>query len=71
MWDFSGDELLFFIAAGIAGYRIGRHQLAETSIAVTGAERAGSETGPVIYYQDPDGKPLYSAEPKSTPDGRP
>src|SRR5262249_47475431 len=28
-------------------------------------------SGPVIYYQDPDGKPIYSAEPKSTPDGRP
>jgi Cu(I)/Ag(I) efflux system membrane fusion protein len=27
--------------------------------------------GPVIYYQDPDGKPLYSAEPAQTPDGRP
>jgi Cu(I)/Ag(I) efflux system membrane fusion protein len=25
----------------------------------------------VIYYQDPDGKPFYSAEPKQTPDGRP
>jgi Cu(I)/Ag(I) efflux system membrane fusion protein len=24
----------------------------------------------VIYYQDPDGKPFYSAEAKSTPDGR-
>jgi membrane fusion protein, copper/silver efflux system len=28
-------------------------------------------TGAVIYYQDPDGKPLYSAEPVRTPDGRP
>jgi membrane fusion protein, copper/silver efflux system len=27
--------------------------------------------GPVIYYQDPDGKPLYSPEPAQTPDGRP
>src|SRR5262249_26514809 len=24
-----------------------------------------------IYYQDPDGKPFYSAEPKQTADGRP
>jgi Cu(I)/Ag(I) efflux system membrane fusion protein len=24
----------------------------------------------VIYYRDPDGKPLYSAEPKTAPDGR-
>jgi membrane fusion protein, copper/silver efflux system len=28
-------------------------------------------SGPVIYYQDPDGKPLYSPEPTQTPDGRP
>jgi membrane fusion protein, copper/silver efflux system len=27
-------------------------------------------SGPVVYYQDPDGKPLYSAEPAQTPDGR-
>ena len=27
-------------------------------------------TGPVIYYRDPDGKPLYSADPKTTPEGR-
>ncbi len=27
-------------------------------------------TGPVIYYQDPDGKPSYSSEPKRTVDGR-
>ena len=35
------------------------------------ADRAGRGSNPVIYYQDPDGKPLYSAEPKSTSDGRP
>ncbi|SHN82800.1 efflux RND transporter periplasmic adaptor subunit [Bradyrhizobium erythrophlei] len=28
-----------------------------------------AETG-AIYYQDPDGKPLYSPTPKKTPDGR-
>ena len=27
-------------------------------------------TGPVIYYRDPDGKPLYSLAPKRTADGR-
>ena len=25
----------------------------------------------MIYYQDPDGKPQYSAQPAKTPDGRP
>lgn len=27
--------------------------------------------GPVIYYQDPDGGPIYAAEPRTTADGRP
>ena len=27
-------------------------------------------TGPIIYYRDPDGRPLYSAVPKKTPKGR-
>lgn len=27
-------------------------------------------SGPVIYYRDPDGMPLWSQEPKKTPDGR-
>ncbi|MCA0419959.1 MAG: efflux RND transporter periplasmic adaptor subunit [Proteobacteria bacterium] len=30
-----------------------------------------AETGPVIYYQDPDRKSVYSAEPRQTADGRP
>jgi Cu(I)/Ag(I) efflux system membrane fusion protein len=29
-----------------------------------------AEGGAAIYYQDPDGKPLYSPTPKKTPDGR-
>jgi Cu(I)/Ag(I) efflux system membrane fusion protein len=57
-------------AAGIGGYRVGRQDLALPSITATAADRA-SDSSPVIYYQDPDGKPLYSASPKSTPDGRP
>jgi len=31
---------------------------------------AKAAEGGAIYYQDPDGKPLYSATPKKTPDGR-
>jgi membrane fusion protein, copper/silver efflux system len=31
---------------------------------------AGERSGATIYYQDPDGKPLYSPTPKKTPDGR-
>ncbi|WGD56280.1 efflux RND transporter periplasmic adaptor subunit [Bradyrhizobium sp. CB1650] len=29
-----------------------------------------AEAGATIYYQDPDGKPLYSLTPRKTPDGR-
>jgi Cu(I)/Ag(I) efflux system membrane fusion protein len=35
------------------------------------ARPPATPSGPVIYYQDPDGKPFYSAEPKQTADGRP
>jgi Cu(I)/Ag(I) efflux system membrane fusion protein len=55
------------VAAGVGGYRIGRQGAAVPS--TTAVEHVGA-SGPVIYYQDPDGKPFYSAEPKSTPDGR-
>ena len=33
-------------------------------------EQARAEPGAAIYYQDPDGKPLFSLTPKKTPDGR-
>lgn len=31
---------------------------------------AAAESGAMIYYQDPDGRPFYSLAPKKTPDGR-
>ncbi|TXN25071.1 efflux RND transporter periplasmic adaptor subunit [Methylobacterium sp. WL9] len=31
---------------------------------------AAKATGPVVYFQDPDGKPDYASEPKRTADGR-
>ncbi len=55
-------------AAGVSAYYVGRHGTVSPSIS---ASAAGSGDSPVIYYQDPDGKPFYSAEPKSTPDGQP
>lgn len=58
------------IAAGIGGYQIGRHDPDLPSMAII-SRAAEVPRGPVIYYQDPDGKPFYSAEPKTTPDGRP
>lgn len=66
--------LLVVAAAGVGGYWIGHHGwrlpfgAAVTAPAQTAAR---APSGPVIYYQDPDGKPFYSAEPKTTSDGRP
>ena len=62
--------LAALVAAGIGGYRIGQHDRLLRAIDAGAAERADSNS-PVIYYRDPDGKPFYSAEPKSAPDGRP
>ncbi len=61
--------LAAFVAAGIGGYRLGRQDFVLPSTSAAAADRASG--GRVIYYQDPDGKPAYAAEPKSTPDGRP
>jgi membrane fusion protein, copper/silver efflux system len=62
------------IAAGVGGYGVGRHAPDLSSMTAATAGRADAPnpnpSGPVIYYQDPDGKPAYSAGPKSTPDGR-
>jgi Cu(I)/Ag(I) efflux system membrane fusion protein len=57
-------------AAGVGGYRVGRQGAAVHSTTAIGAQHTGA-SGPVIYYQDSDGKPFYSAEPKAMPDGRP
>ncbi|NNM73888.1 efflux RND transporter periplasmic adaptor subunit [Enterovirga aerilata] len=75
---------LVALAAGGGGYLAGREEarlpdLVETARASfqqwTGGARpqeatAAAATGPVVYYRDPDGKPAYSQEPRSTPDGR-
>jgi Cu(I)/Ag(I) efflux system membrane fusion protein len=60
-------------AAAAGGFWIGRHGLEPAAMvapdpAMSSPLRAAG--GPVIYYQDPDGKPLYSPEPKQTSDGR-
>jgi membrane fusion protein, copper/silver efflux system len=60
--------LAALVAAGIGGYRLGHRDFVLPWMTAATANRAGSA---VIYYQDPDGKPAYSAEPKSTQDGRP
>lgn len=60
------------VAAGIGGYWIGQFGWTLSRAGIVAAQiPAAAPGGPVIYYQDPDGKPEYSAEPKNTPDGRP
>jgi membrane fusion protein, copper/silver efflux system len=58
--------------AGIGGLWLG-HDGVLGGFAAFGQTRTVGQapSGAVIYYRDPDGKPLYSAEPAQTPDGRP
>ncbi|MBX9824372.1 MAG: efflux RND transporter periplasmic adaptor subunit [Xanthobacteraceae bacterium] len=51
------------MAAGVGGL----YHLRQGPVATSAAP---APSGPVIYYQDPDGKPEYSASPRSTADGR-
>ena len=64
--------LAALVAAGGGGYWIGKKgpSLAPEMLAEGALRPTKAPSGPVIYYQDPDGKPLYAAEPKSTADGR-
>jgi membrane fusion protein, copper/silver efflux system len=59
--------LVAIMAAGIGGHWIGRHGVPSLAVAT---ETARTPSGSTIYYQDPDGKPSYSLEPKQTADGR-
>ncbi|QWG19296.1 efflux RND transporter periplasmic adaptor subunit [Bradyrhizobium sediminis] len=52
--------------AGLIGAR-GHLHSTKTSLVAPASAQAGGEP---IYYQDPDGRPLYSLTPKQTPDGR-
>jgi membrane fusion protein, copper/silver efflux system len=55
------------MAAGVGAYWLWQHGMAIPGTSVV----AKNPSGPVIYFQDPDGKPAYSAEPQVTADGRP
>jgi membrane fusion protein, copper/silver efflux system len=59
--------LVAVLAAGTGGYYFARHGGAVAGHTST----AALPSGPVIYYQDPDGKPEYSAGPRNTSDARP
>lgn len=73
----TGLALAAVLAAGGAGYWAGHRGLPVpglrewrgTEVTLAANEPAG--TGPVIYYQHPDRKPVYSAQPRRTKDGRP
>jgi membrane fusion protein, copper/silver efflux system len=58
--------------AGIGGVWLGHQGPLGGSFALGQPQtHTQAPSAPVIYYQDPDGKPHYSAEPMQTPDGRP
>ncbi len=73
----TGLALAAILAAGGAGYWAGHRALpvpglrAWLSIEGTLATNEPAGTGPVIYYQHPDRKPVYSAQPRRSEDGRP
>ena len=72
------------LAAGSAGYGAGHGSVplpalldrARTEFALwlpeiaPPAQPSSAPRGPVVYYQDPDGKSVYRLEPTRTPDGR-
>lgn len=72
----TGLALAVVLAAGGAGYWAGQRGLAvgwRGWLGIEGSLAANEPvgTGPVVYYQDPDRRPVYSAQPRQTEDGRP
>ena len=56
-------------AGGFLGVRGHLHPTDTANVALVSPASAQANDDP-IYYQDPDGRPLYSLTPKKTPDGR-
>jgi membrane fusion protein, copper/silver efflux system len=69
---FTSATVAALIAAAGGGFIAGRaqHQPADTPGMAVVTPAAAQTTGAAIYYQDPDGRPLYSLTPTKTPDGR-
>ncbi len=70
-----GLPLAAILAAGAGGYWAGQRDIALPMSWFKGtnsvpASAKPAPSGPVIYYRDPDGRPVYSAELKKTSDGR-
>jgi membrane fusion protein, copper/silver efflux system len=69
---FTSATVAALIAAAAGGFVAGRaqHQLADTPSMAVATPAVAQTSGEPIYYQDPDGHPLYSLTPTKTPDGR-
>jgi Cu(I)/Ag(I) efflux system membrane fusion protein len=58
-------------AAAIGGLIVGRGHFESVAPGIAvGSPATAQAAGEPIYYRDPDGRPLYSAQPKKTPEGR-
>ncbi|MBR0872965.1 efflux RND transporter periplasmic adaptor subunit [Bradyrhizobium tropiciagri] len=64
----AGATAAIAVAAGVAWTARGLPPRPMTAAIVSAAHAAEGDAP--IYYRDPDGKPLYSATPAKTPDGR-
>jgi Cu(I)/Ag(I) efflux system membrane fusion protein len=69
---FASATVAALIAAAGGGFIAGRaqRQPPETSSIAVVPPAAAQTSAVPIYYQDPDGRPLYSLTPAKTPDGR-
>jgi len=69
---FTSATVAALIAAAGGGFITGRaqRQPAETPGMAVVTPAVAQTSGAPIYYQDPDGRPLYSLTPTKTPDGR-
>jgi Cu(I)/Ag(I) efflux system membrane fusion protein len=69
---FTSAIVAAMIAAAGGGFIAGhaQRQPVETSSSAAVIQATAQTGGAPIYYQDPDGRPLYSLTPRKTPDGR-
>ena len=61
--------LIAAAGGGFIGVRRHLHSSAPSKVELI-SPAAAQASGDPIYYQDPDGRPLYSLNPRKTPDGR-
>jgi Cu(I)/Ag(I) efflux system membrane fusion protein len=66
-----GAAILVAAGAGLWAGQMGLIKLPIPAMTAMPSATPVEAKGPVIYYRDPEGKPLYSLMPKSTDDGQP